>query len=106
MAHHKDYVIDGVTENVFTEVLKFIYTDVADITEQNENELLAAAKKFELKGLMQQVYMHQNLKNNPLQLKELDSLKLKFEEAKYLYDKAKERLSIKNPFNRAPCRYY
>lgn len=104
--HPKEYLIEDVNENIFAEVIKFIYNDYADVNDQNEREVLAAAKKFELKGLQQQVHLYQNIKNSPMQRKELEHLRLKFDEAKYLYDKAKERLSIKNPFNHTPKRYY
>lgn len=104
--HPKEFIIDDLDQNIFAEIIKFIYNDVVDVNEQNEIGLTVAAKRFELKGLLQHVHIYQNLKNNPLQVKELEKLKLKFDEAKYLYDKAKERLSIKNPFNRAPARYY
>jgi hypothetical protein len=99
-------MIEDVNEEIFAEVIKYIYNDYAGINDQNEKEILAAARKFELKGLQQQVHLYQNIRQNPLQQKELENLRLKFDEAKYLYDKAKERLSIKNPFNHAPNRYY
>lgn len=105
-SHPKEFTIDDVSENIFSEVVKFVYSDIVDVTETSEMELIAAGKKFELKGLTRQVHLYQNLKNNPLQVKEMEELRLKFEEAKYLHDKAKERLSIKNPFNRVPARYY
>jgi hypothetical protein len=104
--HQTDFMIEDISEEIFAEVIKYIYNDHADITDQNEKEILAAAKKFELKGLQQQVHLYQNTRLNPLQQKDLENLRLKFDEAKYLYDKATERLSIKNPFNHAPNRYY
>lgn len=52
-SHPKEFIIDDLDENIFAEIIKFIYNDVVDVTEQNEMELTAAAKKFELKGLLQ-----------------------------------------------------
>lgn len=69
-------------------------------------ELLAVGKKFDLKGILHQVELYQNLKSDPLLKKELETLKMNFDQAKYLYDKAIDRMSIKNPFNRMPARYY
>ena len=102
----KEFIIEDVNEYIFAEVIKYIYNDYADVNDNNERDLLIVAKKFELKGLQQQVHLYQNIKNSPMQKKELEHLRLKFDEAKYLYDKAKERLSIKNPFNHTPNRYY
>lgn len=88
------------------EIVNFIYTDHVDINENNEHELLAAAHKFELKSLVQKVQLFRNSKSDPMVAKELEHLKLKYDEAKYLFEKAVERHSIRNPFNYVPNRYY
>jgi hypothetical protein len=76
------------------------------MNENNEDELMKAAIKFDIKFLIQNIQLRRNLRNNPLAVKELDNLQVKYDEAKYLYDKSKERLSIRNPFTYPPSRYY
>jgi hypothetical protein len=68
--------------------------------------LLAVAKKLEIKELQQAVQLDLNLKVSPLAKNELEKLKLKYDEAKYIYDKTRERHSIRNPLSHPPSRYY
>lgn len=91
---------------IFKEVIKFIYTGQVDVADTDENELIKAATKYEIKPLVGHVQLRRNLRHSPLAVKELDNLKHKFDEASYLYEKSKERLSIRNPFNDSPNRYY
>lgn len=104
--HEKEYLIDDLNEKVFGDVMKFIYTGQLDIDVNNEEELMRAANKFDIKNLIRNIQLRRNLRNNPLTVKELDNLQVKYEEAKYLYEKSKERLSTRNPFTDPPSRYY
>lgn len=87
-------------------MLKFIYTGQIDTDENSENELMKAATNYDIKPLIGQIQLRRNLRNNPLAVKELDVLKNKYDEAFYLFEKSKERLSIRNPFYDPPSRYY
>lgn len=98
--------MDDMSISVFEEIIKFIYNGNADINEKNENELLAAAVKYDIRSLVQSINLQRNIKANPLISKELETLKLNLDKAKYLFDKAIERNSIKNPFSQRPSRYY
>lgn len=107
-AHEKEFVITDVNAEIFKEILKFLYTGQIDNTddENNEKELMKAATKYDIKQLMGHLQLRRNLRNNPLAVKELDNLKNKYDEACYLFEKTKERLSIRNPFHDPPSRYY
>lgn len=105
-AHDKEFTLDDMSTSVFEEIIKFIYTGKADINDKNENELLAVALKYDIKRLVQSINLQRNVKANPLISKELETLKLNLDKAKYLFDKAIERNSIKNPFSQQPSRYY
>jgi hypothetical protein len=87
-------------------MVKYVYTDHVDITDNNQHELLSVAHKFQLKELVQMIHLHQNMKNNPMASNELEQLRLKYEQAKYVYDEAKKQNSIRNQFSQAPSRYY
>ena len=83
-----------------------MYTGDVHVTDKNERDLLAAAEKFEIKEIILAVQLHRNLRMDPLKARELDALKIKFDEAKYLYTRTKDRHSAKNPFSQTPSRYY
>lgn len=105
-AHAKEYKLEDVSVDVFDQIVKFVYTGIALITENNENELLAAAVKFDVKDLWKSINLHMNMRVNPIMAKEVETLKLDLDNAKYLYDKAIERNSIKDPACQLPSRYY
>lgn len=104
--HPKEFTLDDLSIPVFEEIINFVYNGKADINEENEKELLAAALKYDIKSLVQSINLQRNMKANPLVSKELETLKLNLDKAKYLFDKAIERNSIKNPFSQLPNRYY
>lgn len=98
--------IDEVTQATFEEILKYVYTGEVNVTDNNVKKLLAAAEKFRLKEIIAAVQLHYNIRMNPLKGKELESLKLKYNEAKYVYENTRDRYSVKNPFSQPPNVYY
>jgi hypothetical protein len=95
-----------VSEATFEEIVKYIYTGEVNVTDNNERDLLAAGKLFGLKELVTAVHLHRNLRMEPLRKKELEVLKHKLDEAKYLFNQTRERYAMKNPFSQTPNIYY
>lgn len=83
-----------------------MYTGDVRVSDKNERDLLEAGERFELKDVILAVQLHRNLRMDPLKARELESLRIKFEEAKYIYTRTKDRHSAKNPFSERPNRYY
>lgn len=86
--------------------MKFIYTGDVKVTDNNERKLLSAGERFALKEIISAVQLHRNLRMEPLRAKELEILKLKHDEAKYIYESTRHRYAVKNPFSQPPNIYY
>lgn len=76
------------------------------MTDNNERDLLAAAQLFGLKEIITAVQLHRNLRMEPIKKKELETLKHKMDEAKYLFNQTRDRYAMKNPFSQTPNVYY
>lgn len=77
-----------------------------NVTDNNERKILAAGERFGLKEVINAVQLHRNLRMDPLKAKELENLKHKHNEAKYIYENTRDRYAIKNPFSQPPNIYY
>lgn len=104
-ANQKEATID-VSTDIFEAIVKFMYSGEVEITERTERHLLAAAERFELKEIISAIQLQRNIRMEPIKAKELEELKQKYDEAKYLYTKAKDRYSIRNPFSQVANCYY
>ncbi|KAG5682628.1 hypothetical protein PVAND_011970 [Polypedilum vanderplanki] len=105
-ANQKEYTIDDLSQDIFEEIVKFAYSENIEITDKNERPLLAAAERFEIREIINAINLHRNLKIDPIKKKELEAIKLKYDEISYLYKKTVERNSVKNPFSQLPSRFY
>lgn len=105
-AQPREATIDEISEATFEEIIKFVYTGEVNVTDNNERKLLAAGERFGLKEVIKAVQLHRNLRMEPLRAKELEILKHKHDEAKYIYQDTKDRYAIKNPFSELPSVYY
>lgn len=76
------------------------------MTDNNDRKLLAAGERFRLKEVINAVQLHRNLRMNPLSARELETLKFKYDEAKYIYHSTRDRYAVKNPFSEPPNIYY
>lgn len=99
-------MIDDVSVEIFEEIVKYMYTGSVNVTDKNQKDLLEAGEKFGLRDVKTAVQLHRNLKMEPLRAKELETLKHKFDEAKYIYENTRMRYAIKNPFSQPPNVYY
>lgn len=99
-------MIEDVSAETFEEIVKYVYTGEVNVTDKNQRDILAAAEKFGLKEIVNVVQLHRNLKMDPLRAKEIENLKHKYDEAKYLFEKTKARYAMKNPFSQPPNIYY
>ncbi|XP_070495549.1 protein maternal effect lethal 26-like [Chironomus tepperi] len=104
--NQNEAVIEDIKEDIFEEVVKYMYSGNVHVTDKNERKLLIAGEKFELKELTAAVQLYRNCRMEPMKAKELEQLKIKFDEAKYLYKMTKDRYSTRNPFSQLPGRYY
>lgn len=95
-----------MSREIFEEIVKYVYTGEVSVTDKNQKELLEAGEKFGLREVMTAVQLHRNMKMEPLRAKELENLKHKFDEAKYVYENTRMRYAIKNPFSQPPNVYY
>lgn len=93
-------------EDIFDEVVKYLYSGKVHVTDKNERNLLTAGERFELKEVIAAVQLFRNCRMEPMKAKELEQLKIKFDEAKYLYKMTKDRYSTRNPFSQMPTRFY
>jgi hypothetical protein len=98
--------LDDFSEEIFEEIMHYMYTNKVNVTDKNERKLLETAQNYELKEVINAVNLHRNLRMDPLKRKELETLEQKYNEAKYSYYKTKDRNSIRNPFSQPPNRYY
>lgn len=105
-AHPREAMIDDVSEATFEEIIKYVYTGEVNVTDNNERKILAAGERFGLKEIISAVHLHRNLRMEPLRARELETLKHKHDEAKYIYHNTKDRYAIKNPFSEPPNVYY
>lgn len=105
-SHPKEAMIDDVSAEIFDTIVKYVYTGEVSVTDKNQADLLAAGEKFGLREVNTAVQLHRNLKMEPLRKKELENLKHKFDEAKYVYENTRSRYAIKNPFSQPPNVYY
>lgn len=95
-----------VSVEIFEEIVKYVYTGEVNVTDKNQRDLLAAGEKFALKEVVTAVHLFRNYKMEPIKQKELENLKLKYDEAKYLYESTRSRHAMKNPFSQPPNIYY
>lgn len=99
-------VIEDMSEDIFEEVMSYMYSGKVHVTDKNERNLLNAGERFVLKEVTAAVQLFRNCRMEPMKGKELEQLKIKFDEAKYLYKMTKDRYSTRNPFSQLPSRFY
>jgi hypothetical protein len=99
-------MIEDVSAETFEEIVKYVYKGEVNVTDQNQKDLLAAGERFGLRDVKTAVQLYRNLKMEPLRGKELETLKHKYDEAKYVYENTRSRYAIKNPFSQPPNVYY
>ena len=99
-------MIEDMKEDTFEEIIKYMYSGKVHVTDKNERSLLAAGERFELKEVIGAVQLFRNCRMEPMKAKELEQLKIKFDEARYLYKMTKDRYSTRNPFSQMPTRFY
>jgi hypothetical protein len=105
-ANQKEFTLEDVSVETFEEIAKYAYSGKVEVDDKNERPLLAAGEKFEIRDIVNAVQLHRNLRMDPIKKKELEKLKLQYDEINYLYTKAVERNSVRNPFSQMPNRFY
>ncbi|KAL7028618.1 hypothetical protein ACKWTF_005927 [Chironomus riparius] len=104
--NQNEAVIEDMNEDTFDEVKKYLYSGKVHVTDKNDRTLLTAGERFELKEIVAAVQLFRNCRMEPMKAKELEQLKIKFDEAKYLYKMTRDRYSTRNPFSQLPSRFY